>query len=133
MDKHNNTYYLTSYTFSFEINESRLSDTRCCITRYMTLLITIISSSKNCCFGKVGLSTLRLIHMKKQSDFCFVKIHSMFMLFYYELRLLITPFCTFKRFVLQPAGINYIWTLTYHSGHAWLSEFCFQCNHYRSN
>ena len=26
------TLYLTLFTFSFEINESRLSDTRCCIT-----------------------------------------------------------------------------------------------------
>jgi hypothetical protein len=28
----NNDFYLTLYTFSFEINESSLSDTRCCIT-----------------------------------------------------------------------------------------------------
>jgi hypothetical protein len=28
--------YLTLYTFSFEINESRLSDTRCCIVRRCT-------------------------------------------------------------------------------------------------
>jgi hypothetical protein len=34
-------FYLTLYTFSFEINESRLSDTdtRCCIT---TLTVTVV-------------------------------------------------------------------------------------------
>jgi hypothetical protein len=32
-------FYLTLYTFSFEINESRLSDTRCCITTITSVVI----------------------------------------------------------------------------------------------